>query len=206
MPLLALLAALSAAPAAALSPARCLNPASGAAPSTLEELRACQDKARAAAVAAAAAKGAPLTDAQLDALDDYQRAEARRFFARSRVAARAAAAAAGPGAAPAEVADLGERLKRAAGDGRAGITPAMAEDIRATLLKQEGALSPEMEDLLGAVSRDGAKLTPDTMKKLQGAGRAAKGEGLDLGIDPDLERELLGRDFEADKPAFNSSQ
>ena len=49
-------------------------------PRTLERLRECQDDARAAAIERANRKGAPLTGAQLDAIDDQQRAEARDFF------------------------------------------------------------------------------------------------------------------------------
>jgi hypothetical protein len=58
-----------------------------------------------------------------------------------------------------------------------------------------------MKDLLDAVVKDGGKLTPETMKKLQGAGRAAKGQGLDLNIDPKTEKDLLDHDFDSDKNA-----
>ena len=35
---------------------------------------------------------------------------------------------------------------------------------------------------------------PETMKKLQGAGKEAKASGLDLNIDPKIEKQLLERD------------
>jgi hypothetical protein len=44
------------------------------------------------------------------------------------------------------------------------------------------------------------------MKLLQGAGKSAKGSGLDLNIDPAMEKDLLQHDFDADKPAFDSQQ
>lgn len=227
-----ILAVLSAAPAAAQSPASCIHVSSGAAPTTLDELRSCQDRSRAAAVAAARNGGSPLTGEQLDRLDEAQRAEAREFLAApGRVvsggptpAAAAPARTAGEGepaptanaetaTAPAAgssdaatLADLKARLGADAGDGGAGITPAMAEDARKTLESVQGDLSPDMKKLLDAVSRDGARLTPDTMTLLQGAGRAAKGQGQDLGLDPAVEKALLESDFNADKPAFEAAK
>jgi hypothetical protein len=106
----------------------------------------------------------------------------------------------------AEVQGLQSRLKSAAGDGSAGVTPAMAADIEATLLQAQGAVSPDMKKLLDAAARDGGSLTPDTMKLLQGAGRAAKDQGLGLGIDPAVEKALLESDFDADKPAFEAAK
>jgi hypothetical protein len=229
MRIAALLVVLAARPAVALKPVSCLGSASAAAPASLDALRACQDAARTAAVAAAAGSGTPLTDAQLDEIDEYQRAEARKFLSRRRgaVAGQAeppstppsADGAAGKpaGSAPkdlpradpkdaAAVADLRKRLQLAAGDGGNGVTPAMAGDIQATLLQTQGSISPEMKGLLDAVSRDGGMPTPDTMKKVQGAGKAAKDAGLDLGIDPALQKQLLEHDFDEDKPAFESQQ
>jgi hypothetical protein len=226
----ALLVVLAASPAFALKPASCLHPAKGSAPTSLDDLRACQAKTRAAVVAAAENKGAPLTPAQLDAIDDYQRAEARKFFAQPQIvatgspapAATAAASASGApgklgGATPADlsradpksrdaISGLQTRLQAAAGDGSNGVTPAMAADIQSTLLKTQGSISPDMQSLLDSVSHDGGKLTPETMKKLQGAGQDAKSQGLDLNIDPGVEKELLNHDFGSDKPAFNAAQ
>lgn len=91
------------------------------------------------------------------------------------------------------------RLKAAAGDGSQGITPAMARDIIATLKGQQGGVSGDMQDLIDAVVRDGGKLKPETMQKLQDAAKAAKGAGLQLGIDPKIEKGLLDSDFSQDK-------
>lgn len=99
------------------------------------------------------------------------------------------------------ISDLQARMHAAAGDGRDGITPAMVEDIKQTLGGAQGSLSPEMQALLDAVSKDGGKLTPETMKLLQNAAKGAKGEGLNLNIDAKTEKELLERDFDADKTA-----
>lgn len=124
----------------------CLKPKGSPAPASFEELRACQDDARGELLERARRRGKELSGAERETLDEHQRAEARRFMARSR--------------------------EIIAG-------PAQA-----------------------AVERDGGKLTPDTMKELQNGVRAAKGEGLELGIDPKLEKELLERDFDADKTYF----
>lgn len=231
-----LLAVLTAAPASAASlrPASCLRATKyGPAPKTFEDFRDCQGGSRDDLVQAAEAKGKPLTAAQLDKIDDYQRAEARKFLAKPQivsvgpnVAAPPPKEAASSGDAPAgklggatsgdlarvdaksgaSIQGLQARLQAAAGDGKNGITPAMADDIRATLTQAQGSISPEMKALLDAVQKDGGKLTPDTMKLLQGAGRAAKGEGLDLNIDPSTEKDILNHDFDADKPAFNAAQ
>ena len=58
-----------------------------------------------------------------------------------------------------------------------------------------------MQALLDAVTKDGGKLTPATMKLLQNAGREAKSEGLNLNIDKATEKELLEHDIDSDKPA-----
>ncbi|HEX4049201.1 MAG TPA: hypothetical protein VH309_15245 [Elusimicrobiota bacterium] len=221
----ALLAAALAAVPASASPAvrlaSCLHPAAGKPPASFDGLRACQARARSAAVAAAAGKGAPLTDAQLDALDDAQRAEARKFFAQPSIVTtgppappETARTSAPPGKlGGATAADLSRadpksaaaieglqgRLQAAAGDGKDGVTPAMADDVRATLLQAQGGLSPDMQDLLDGVQADGGKLTPATMLKLQNAGKAAKGDGLDLNIDPNAEKQLLDTDLSKDQ-------
>ena len=232
----ALLALLAAAPAsaAALRPASCLRGSyGGSAPKSLDDLRSCQAAARADLIDAAESKGKPLTDAQLDKIDDAQRAEARKFLASPSIVSTGPAAAPGSsggesaagsaapksklgglsaadagraGAGTASIRGLQARLQAAAGDGKNGITPGMADDIRATLTQTQGSVSPDMQALLTGVQKDGGKLTPDTMKLLQGAGRSAKGAGLDLNIDPGMEKELLNHDFEADKPAFNAEQ
>jgi hypothetical protein len=221
----ALLAVLAAAPssAAPVRPASCLRGASGAAPASLDDLRDCQDRVRADAVNAAESKGKPLTAAQLDKLDDFQRAEARKFLSSSQAVIPDAAPSAKPAASNGKLggatgADLAKvdlksaaaikglqgRMQAAAGDGKNGVTPAMADDVRATLTQVQGSVSPDMQELLNSVSKDGGKLTPATMMKLQGAGKDAKASGLDLNIDPGTEKRLLESDFSKDATDSNT--
>ena len=97
---------------------------------------------------------------------------------------------------------------RAINSGQAAYSSSCAPGGYATTLEDlflsplgggQGFISPDMKDLLDSVVRDGGKLTPETMKKLQGAGKAAKGAGLDLNIDKGTEKDLLEHDFDKDK-------
>lgn len=97
-----------------------------------------------------------------------------------------------------DIKDLEARLKGAAGDGSNGITPSMARDIIDTLQAKQGGVSSDMKELLDSVVKDGGKLTPETMKKLQGAAKSAKGAGMELGIDPNMEKAILNSDFDQD--------
>lgn len=110
----------------------------------------------------------------------------------------AALAKVSPGDAAALTA-LQKRLHAAAGDGSSGVTPGMARDMIDTIKSRQGFVSGDMKALLDAVVKDGGKLTPETMKLLQNAGRAAKGAGLPLNIDPAMEKPLLESDFDLDK-------
>lgn len=112
----------------------------------------------------------------------------------------AALAKVSPGDAAALTA-LQKRLHAAAGDGSSGVTPGMARDMLDTIQSRQGFVSGDMKALLDAVVKDGGKLTPETMKLLQNAGRAAKGAGLPLNIDPAMEKPLLEHDFDQDKDA-----
>lgn len=103
------------------------------------------------------------------------------------------------GAGAADIMGLEGRLKAAAGDGSQGITPAMARDIVATLTRSQGGVSGDMQGLLDSVARDGGKLKPETMMKLQQSLKAAKAEGIDANIDPKIEQALLNGDFSQDK-------
>ena len=179
----------------------------------LDSVRDCQEKARQKLIDDAQSKGKPLPYAKVERIDDLQRAEVREFLAnsgtviegstknsrslggvtdadRSRVSAEEGA----------EISALEDRLHAAAGDGKDGITPAMGRDLIDSLTKKQGFVSPDMKDLIDSVVRDGGKLTPETMKKLQSAGKAAKGAGLDLNIDKGTEKNLLEHDFDSDKP------
>lgn len=181
---------------------------------SLDAVRDCQEKAKEKLSADAAAKGKPLTPAALDKLDDEAREQARRYLAGSgavvegepergpRLGGVAKKDLGRVSAAEAEqLAGLEKRLHDAAGDGKEGITPAMGRDIIDSLTQKQGFVSAEMREVLDAVVRDGGKLTPETMKKLQGASRAAKGAGLDLNIDKGTEKNLLEHDFDSDSPA-----
>ena len=178
----------------------------------LETVRECQEIAKNRLIDEAAGKRKPLTEAQIEKIEDDQRAEVRDYLANSGVVLDGKSKS-GRGlggvtkkdlerVTPEEGAEIGaleKRLHDAAGDGKDGITPAMGRDIIDSLTKKQGFVSPDMKELLDAVVRDGGKLTPETMKKLQGAGKAAKGAGLDLNIDKNTEKDLLEHDFDSDK-------
>jgi predicted RNA-binding protein with RPS1 domain len=178
----------------------------------LDAVRECQDKVRQKLVDDAQSKGKPLSYQKLEKIDDQQREQVRDYLANSgtiidgstksdrglggltdkdlkRVSAEDGANMEG----------LEKRLHAAAGDGKDGITPAMGRDIIDSLMKKQGFVSPDMQDLIDSTVRDGGKLTPETMKKLQGAGKAAKAAGLDLNINPGTEKDLLEHDFDKDK-------
>lgn len=82
---LAVLVCTAASAAPAPKPASCLHPAGKKAkpPKTLEALKSCQKRVKRALETAAQKKGKPLSDDQLDAVDDVQRAETREFMAAS---------------------------------------------------------------------------------------------------------------------------
>ena len=165
-------------------------------------MRDCQEKTRQKLINDAEAKGNPLAYQKLETIDDRQRAEVREFLEKSGTVIEGATKnGSGLGGVTdgAKIEGLQTRLHAAAGDGKAGITAPMGRDITDTLTKKQGYVTPEMQALLDAVVRDGGKLTPETMKKLQGAGRAAKAAGLDLNIDKGTEKAILERDFDADK-------
>lgn len=186
---------------------------------SLADLRTCQDRVREDFRTKRDKKGALPTSADLDRLDEHQRAEARRLLAGSKEILgddEAGPVKSRPGklggvtgrdlsrtdAKAAKIlSDLQARIHAAAGDGQDGITPAMAEDIKQTLASVQGLLSPQMQALLGAVAKDGGTLTLETMKLLQNAAKDAKSEGLDLNIDAKTEKDLLEHDFDSDKSA-----
>jgi len=87
--------------------------------------------------------------------------------------------------------DLHDLLWKKSDDGRQGITKDMVQDILGYLQKTQGGVSVEMSELLKAVGKDGPKLTDETMGMLKKASRDVKGEGLELGIKPDVEKDLL---------------
>jgi hypothetical protein len=178
----------------------------------LDSVRDCQEKAREKLIDDARNKGKPLSYAKVERIDDLQRAEVREFLANSGTiiegSTKNSRSLGGVTDAdlsrvsPEEGAEIGaleKRLHAAAGDGKDGITPAMGRDLIDSLTKKQGFVSSDMRDLIDSVVRDGGKLTPETMKKLQRAGKAAKGAGLDLNIDKGTEKNLIEHDFDSDK-------
>lgn len=184
----------------------------------LREVLACQDRIR-----AKLRKTRRPSNAEWDSLDAHQRAEVRDYINRQTSpvqgdgAAPQAAAERSPLGGPTDadlrrvdpetvldLAELQRQVHAAAGDGRQGVTPQMARDMEDFLLKEQGQVSPEMSELLRAVSKDGGKLTDDTMKKLGDAARAAKAEGLDLNVKPEIEKGLL--EFKPGQDGSSQSQ
>jgi len=209
-----LLIALLAAPASAQKIPDCIHVSTTSARymADLDAVRDCQEKARQKMIDDAQGKGKPLSYQKLERIDDLQRAQVKEYLEKSGTVidgtsknsrglggatekdlSRLSADEAG------EIRGLEKRLHDAAGDGSNGITPAMGRDMLDTLTKKQGFVSSDMRDLIDSVVRDGGKLTPETMKKLQGAGRSAKGAGLDLNIDKTTEKDILEHDFDKDK-------
>lgn len=190
-------------------------------PATLDALRACQQKERQAFIDKAAARtGHAPDERRLDAFDDNQRAEATKYLSRHTIDGGTGPAeeapakrrarptfAAGQGApdgsvekeagTPAgDIDALKASMVEKSDGGKKGITPEMAADMKKFILEKQGSVSPDMQALLDSTAKDGPNLTTETMKKLRSAGQAAKGQGLELGIDPKVERALLEDDLE----------
>jgi len=199
---LTLLALLAASPASAHRLPSCLKATNGT--QSLGDLQDCQVETLDEFREKKDEKGALPTQEDFDKLDEKHRSEARKLLARS---GEVRDGLSRRGVVPADaksakdIQDLQNRLHAAAGDGGEGITPAMVDDIKQTLGGAQGSLSPDMRALLDAVSKDGGKLTPETMKLLQNAGKGAKAEGLNLNIGPSMEKALMESDFDADKTA-----
>lgn len=184
----------------------------------LQDVLDCQERERAKLRETRRRAGREPSAAELDALDSHQREEVRAYIARNQSAEAVAEAPPEPAeptrprgaakggklggladkdlerATPEQakgLEDLQRRLHEQAGDGSRGISPAMAKDIEETLLRRQGHVSPEMAELLKAVSKDGGTLSHDTMRRLSDAAKAAKAEGIDLGVDKKTEEGLL---------------
>jgi hypothetical protein len=176
-------------------------------PITLDALRACQQKERQAFIDKATARtGHAPDERRLDAFDDKQRAEATKYLSRHTIDGGSEPPEEAPAKRPARPAEAGagagdiDALKASmvekSDGGKKGVTPEMASDMKRFLLEKQGSVSPDMQALLDATAKDGPNLTTETMKKLRAAGKEAKGQGLELGIDPKVERALLEDDLE----------
>jgi len=180
-------------------------------PATAEAFQACQAKQRKAFIKSVTGRtGRAPTEAALERFDDRARAEAATYFSRHTQTgddpspAPAAAEKASDhvsvekagGADAKDVDALKAAMVEKSEGGKKGVTPEMADDMRKFLEQRQGSVSPDMERLLQSTSRDGANLTQGTMQQLRGAAKQAKGQGLDLGIDPSMEKALLHDDLE----------
>lgn len=164
-------------------------------PPTLDALLECQDRSRAVLRRRGAAP------VEMDRFDDFQRRETRDYLSRHprRATLRSEPAEDSeppPRPARGEAAGKGfdalkSSLSEKAGDGGAGITPAMARDITEYLRREQGGMSGEMSALLNSLQRDGADLSDESALRLKKAARKAKAAGLDLGVEPGMERWLL---------------
>lgn len=90
-----------------------------------------------------------------------------------------------------DLAALDSSLAKKSDEGRAGITQDGALQIVEYLECEQGGVSDDMTDLLNHVVRDGGKLQHDTVLRLKQAARQAQENGLELGVDSDMEKWLL---------------
>lgn len=172
-------------------------------PSSLDAMRDCHQKKIEQASAAYVQKKKVVPSPELiEAWEDIQREETRAYLARhpdlasiSTGDTRVDTGDAGePGGSESSSVnkDLENKLWEKSDGGKKGVTPEMAQDIIAHLkAQQKGEVSPEMMSLLDSLSKDGPNLTEGSMKKMRAAARKAKASGMDLGVDPEIEKSLL---------------
>lgn len=177
-----LLALLLAPPALAVKMPDCLHAHTKRAPKDLAALQTCQKKAKSALEDKAEKLGKPLSEAQLDAIDDHQRAEAHRFLSESRFvidggdspapsddsAPRNDSAPSGNGA-PTPANPRGGSPQDASSDPRAasviadvrarlaaaGVTdpsPALQGRLLDALTKSQGEVTPEIQHMIDAAA------------------------------------------------------
>ncbi|MDD5627759.1 MAG: hypothetical protein PHU21_01750 [Elusimicrobia bacterium] len=214
---------------AAETPPVCVRKTAKAAyqePADLKALLSCQKKRLARSESDYRARhGSAPSEAALERWREHQRGEARDYIRRhpdrSLIEGEPEPAERGPKAEPEsaerspkagprkseaqmlpeqDLKTLQQHLLEKSDQGRKGITPEMAQEIIGTLQKQQGSVSPDMQELLKAVQKDGANLTGATFRRLQDAARQAESAGLDLGAPPDVKEALLHGDYESDEP------
>lgn len=94
--------------------------------------------------------------------------------------------------AKAEAAGLEKSLWDKSEGGKKGVTPEMAKQALEYIKgKQKGEVSPEMLDLLSSLTKDGEKLSDESMGKLRDAALKAKKSGMNLGLEPEMEEAIL---------------
>jgi hypothetical protein len=182
-------------------------------PADLKALLGCQKRKLTRCAAGYEARHGDLpSDETLEIWRELQRRELRDFIRRhptrsviegpSPSGAQAKPAQAGAEKSQAQDIDaLRQDLLEKSDQGRKGVTPEMAAEIVATLMKEQGSVSGDMADLLSAVQKDGSNLSGDTFRRLQDAARKADAAGLDLGVSPDIKDFLLRGDSTKDQPA-----
>lgn len=181
-------------------------------PATLDAMLQCQKNAlQKASDDWVTRHSAQVPEGMIDRWMDQQRAEMRAYIARHPDAsiddsqdAKPQAAASTPekpaaasqpqDPAQAEADAFKKQLWAESDGGKNGVTPQMAQQMAQRIEAQQGYVSPEMQALLDAVSKDGARLTPDTVNKLKAAAQDANASGLDLGVSPDMQKVLLEND------------
>jgi hypothetical protein len=170
-------------------------------PADLKALLVCQKKTLAHCAADYETRHEDLPpDETLENWREMQRREAQDFLRRHPEGASLPgkkAAQADPGQdgtgnpRPPDLQALQQDLWEKSDQGRKGITTDMAQEIVNLLIKQQGTVSADMSDLLGAVLKDGTNLSDDTFHRLQDAARKAEASGLDLGLSSDMKESLL---------------
>jgi hypothetical protein len=170
-------------------------------PDTLSALVACQRKKLDQKTQNYAAKNHfQPSDTIVDSWQDAQRAEVRGYlkrhpdrasldFDKNASAKDDAVAAQSDGQKSLDpkqaksVEDLKESLQKMSDGGKQGVTPDMAQKINDYLQQNQGSVSPDMQNLLNSVQKDGGNLSADTINQLKDASQAAQQNGLNLNVD-----------------------
>ena len=205
--LLGLAAAPSPAQAASFPDCVHVSTTTGKFKASFEEVRDCQDQVRDRLVREARDAGRPMTDAQLERLDDHHRAESRAFLSRTELEPLGEPPAAQEYVDPdsprpadakpdikagdaAAVLKLRKKLADRKAAGEKGFTPGVSDDLREAVEAQEGGASEDMRGLLDSVEKDQGKTSPETVKKLMDAAKASRGRGMDLNLDEEQQKGL----------------
>lgn len=181
-------------------------------PPTLSALVACQhDKLADAAADYKAKNDLDPPDSVMDNWQGAQRDEVRAYLNRhpdrasldspAAPAGKEQAGAAQPGSDPG-VDALAKKVQAESNGGKDGVTPEMSQQMHDYLMQRQGSVSPDMQQLLNDVQKDGPNLSADTVSKLQNAAQQAHGQGLDLNTDQQTQDFLL----KSDKPDPNPNQ
>lgn len=194
-PLLALLLLALALPACSAGFPACVRKRKGRyqEPVTLSALVRCQQILREKHIARQKKRGFPLSAADQEALEDFQRDEVRGYLSRH---PRRASMEEGPNAA---AAPKGKKKKKKGAEdqqenpeqpGEEAPSPEAIRGMVDNLRRQLGDRQ-DLQDLSSAIEMDGATLSPLTLRNLKAVARQAKSDGTDLNLGPEAERWLL---------------